>query len=61
MGRRKDGLMMFTIDYNNVKVSDYLRLLAHYKLPNKRQRRLIENRFVCLNALFKKVGESSGN
>lgn len=53
--------MMFTIDYNNVKVSDYLRLLAHYKLPNKKQRRLIENRFVCLNALFKKGGESSGN
>ncbi|PFV39147.1 hypothetical protein COL00_27615 [Bacillus cereus] len=38
-----------------------LRLLAHYKLPNKKQRRLIENRFVCLNALFKKEGESSGN
>ncbi|MDZ5609657.1 hypothetical protein U2I54_22005 [Bacillus pseudomycoides] len=45
---------MFTIDYNNVKVSDYLRLLAHYKLPNKKQRRLIENRFVCLNALINK-------
>ncbi|SDY37941.1 hypothetical protein SAMN04488156_10194 [Bacillus sp. 166amftsu] len=45
---------MLIIDYNNVKVSDYLRLLAHYTLPNKKQRRLIENRFICLNALIKK-------
>ncbi|SFI26763.1 hypothetical protein SAMN04488574_102168 [Bacillus sp. 71mf] len=53
---------MLIIDYNNVKVSDYLRLLAHYTLPNKKQRRLIENRFICLNALIKKKeGESNGN
>lgn len=62
VGRRKDGLIMLIIDYNNVKVSDYLRLLAHYTLPNKKQRRLIENRFICLNALIKKKeGESNGN
>ncbi|MCI0766158.1 hypothetical protein [Bacillus sp. TL12] len=49
--------MNLTINYNNVKVADYLKLLAHYKLPNKKQRRLIENRFVCLNALIRKIGE----
>lgn len=54
MGRRKDGLMMFTIDYNNLKVSDYLRLLTCYRISNKKQRRFIENRFVCINAVVKK-------
>ncbi|WP_142336382.1 hypothetical protein, partial [Bacillus cereus] len=54
------GKHPFYIDYTKY-FRQVLRLLAHYKLPNKKQRRLIENRFVCLNALFKKEGESSGN
>lgn len=63
MGGRKDGrnTMNLSINYNNVKVADYLKLLVHYKLPNKKQRRLIENRFVCINALVKSGGEQYGN
>ncbi|WP_242223691.1 hypothetical protein [Bacillus cereus group sp. BfR-BA-01380] len=53
--------MKLSINYNNVKVADYLKLLAHYKLPNKKQRRLIENRFVCINALVKSGGEQYVN
>ncbi|SFI35282.1 hypothetical protein SAMN04488574_102432 [Bacillus sp. 71mf] len=53
--------MKLSINYNNVKVADYLKLLAHYKLPNKKQHRLIENRFVCINALVKNGGEQHSN
>ncbi|OPA18170.1 hypothetical protein [Bacillus cereus] len=59
--------MNLLINYKNVKVSDYLNMLEFYNLQlkdnveYKKKCRLIENRFVCLNALFKKEGESSGN
>ncbi|EOO05016.1 hypothetical protein IAW_05835 [Bacillus cereus str. Schrouff] len=45
--------MNLSIDYNHLTMGDCLKLSVHYKLPLKRQRRLIENKFVFIDALMK--------
>ncbi|MEN3134131.1 hypothetical protein [Bacillus albus] len=47
--------MSLSINYDSLRVADYIKLLAHYKLPLPRQCRLIENQFVCINALMKRA------